>query len=585
MPSLHFGGSPYGHVKPPLLQALSLKRKKSRVAAVAAATVFKVFTSTRGRDAIIRQGVKYRNMFHAGGGLVRERQPGEEVTQEKGWVTDEESEHSEAEGSEEEVIPVVVKAEDVVERFQAEQETMEEAEALVVAFEEEEEEEEEEELTMNLIHEAEEIANTDLLKLEISLAEKEIPQVPVSQAPTTQAKEEVVEAEVMPAQESTSETPIGEAVEKGIPVVVLPKEVKQQIPEEPPVFTAEQAPEQLVVSLEQVKEQESVTEVIAQFEEKIVDVVLVPEPQPELVLGPPHPEPLSLTSVMNLLEPAEREPLTFTTVMNVLQPAKPEPAPSIVAMEVVEIPIPEPSSLMAVVEIADVQQPEPILLEVKEVEVSPLDDILGEIQEKQEDTKADDIDTPGEIQEEQEDIKVNDIDILGEIQEKQEDMTVNDIDTPGEIQEEQEQPDIKAGDTVQQTEAEIQEALVEVEETKTLSEEPILEDEAVDTSPNSSREPEVQETMPMTQLPLPPLIIEPTLEAQSKELTVEIVEKVLPIHMQVISPQAPQETPVLAISEKHSEQLFDDEYDETELNEDEEPEVEAELENLDLEGS
>ncbi|RPB23310.1 hypothetical protein L211DRAFT_849932 [Terfezia boudieri ATCC MYA-4762] len=521
MPSLHFGGSPYGHVKPPLLQALSLKRKKSRVAVTAAAAVFKVFTNSRGRDAILRQGVKYRNMFHAGSGLVRERQPGEEVTQEKGWVTDEESEHSETEESEEEVVPVVVKAEDEVERLEAEQETIEEAEVSVVAAEEES--------TMNLIHEAEEVANTDLLKLEISLAEKEIPQAPVPHALAVHVKEEIGEAEVLSAQESTSERPIGELVEQDTPEVALPKEAGQQVPDE-----------LLVAVVEQVEEQEPVTE------DKFADAVLVPEPQLELVLEPTQPEPLSLASVMNLLEPAEREPLTFSTVINTLQQSKLMPAPSMVAMEVVETSMPEPFNPMAVMEIADAQQPKTIL-EVNEAEVSPLDDI------------------PGEIQVQQEDIKADNIDILGEIQVAQE--------------------DIKTVDIEQQTEAEIQEALVELEETKDLSEESTLEVEMADISPNSTigREPEVQETAPMIQPPFLPSI-DPTLEVQVEELTEEIVEKSLPIHVQVISPQPPQDTPVSAISEKHSEQLFD-EYDETELNEDEEPEVEVELENLELKGS
>ncbi|KAF8446667.1 hypothetical protein BGX38DRAFT_1271041 [Terfezia claveryi] len=533
MPSLHFGGSPYGHVKPPLLQALSLKRKKSRVAVTAAAAVFKIFTNTRGRDVILRQGVKYRNMFHAGSGLVRERQPGEEVTQEKGWVTDEESEHSETEESEEEVIPVVVKAEDVVERLEAEQETIEEAEVVAA----------EEESTMDLIHEAEEVANTDLLKLEISLAEKEIPQVPVPQALVVQAKEEVEEAEVLPAQESTSEGPIGEFVEQDTPEVGLPKKVEQQVSDELLVAVVEQVPEQLVVGLEQVETQEPVTQ------EKFADAVLVPEPQLEFVLEPTQPEPLSLASVMNLLEPAEREPLTFSTVINTLQQSKLKPAPAMVAIKVVETSMPEPFIPIAVMEIADAQQPKPIL-EVKEAEVSPLDDI------------------PGELQVQQEDIKADNINILGKIQEAQEDIKTDDIE--------------------QQTEAEIQEALVELEETKNLSEESSLEVEMVDISPNTTvgTEPEVQETVQMTEPPLLPLI-EPTLEVQVEELTEEIVdkEKVPPIRAQAISPQPPQDTPVLAISEKHSEQLFDDEYDETELNEDEEPEVEVELENLELKGS
>ncbi|KAF8425961.1 hypothetical protein EV426DRAFT_37963 [Tirmania nivea] len=490
MPSLHFT-SPYGHVKPQLLQALSIKRKKSRVAAVAAAAVFKVFTNTRGKDAILRQGVKYRNMFHAGGGLVRERQPGEEVTPEKGWVTDEESEQSDTEGSEEEAIPVAVKAEDVVERFEVEQE----AEVLVVTAEE-----------------AEVVANTDLLKLEISLAEKEIPQASVPQAPMLQAKEELVDAEVLSAQESTSETHIKEVVEQGTPAVVLSKEVEQQVPEELVVDVVEQAPEQLIMRLEQVEEQEPVKKAIAQVEANIADAALVPEPLPP-------------TSVMNLLEPAECEPYTFTAVMNVLQPSKPEPVSSMV----VETSIPEPFIPMAMMEIADVQQPESIL-EVKEVEVSPLDDI------------------PGETQEEQEDIKVDDIE--------------------------------------QHTEAELQEGPVEAGETKTFLEESSLEDEVVDISPNTTiaREPEVQGIELITQPPLPQSIAEPTLEAKDEELTEEIVEKVLPICMHATSLQPPQETPVLAISEKHSEQLFD-EYDETELNEDEEPEVEVEVKNLVLEGS
>lgn len=540
-------------------------------------------------------------MFHAGGGLVRERQPGEEVTQEKGWVTDEEAEHSETEGSEEEVIPVVVKAEDVVERFESEQETMEEAEILAVEVGES---------TMDLIHEAEEVANTDLLKLEISLAEKEIPQAPVSQVPTIQAKEEVVEAEVLSAQEFE---PIGEVVEQKTLVVALSKDVEQQAPREPVADAVEQAPEQLVMSLEQATEQEPVTEVIARREDKIAEAVLVSEPQLELVFEPTHPEPLSLTSVMDLLEPTERKPLTFTAMMNALQPSKPAPVPSVIVTEVAETPMPEPFIPLAVAEIADVQQPESIL-EVKEVEASLLNDIPEEIQEEQERIKVDDTNTPEEIQEEQVGIKVDDTNTPEEIQEEQEgikvddiqeeqegikaddtntpeemqvDIKASDIDILREVQEKQE--NTKTDNIEQQMEAEIQEALVEVEveveETKTLSEESSLEDEAMDISPNKTigKEPEVQEIAPVTQPPLPPSIPEPTIEAQDVELTKEIVEKVLPIRVQVTSP--PQETPVLAISEKHSEQLFDDEYDETELNEDEEPEVELEHENLKLEGS
>jgi len=503
MPSLHFT-SPYGHVKPQLLQALSIKRKKSRVAAVAAAAVFKVFTNTRGRDAILRQGVKYRNMFHAGGGLVRERQPGEEVTPEKGWVTDEDSEHSEAEGSEEEVIPVVVEAEDVG-KFDADQMSMEEeAEALVTAAEES---------AMDLIHEAEEVANTDLLKLEISLAEKEIPQVPIPEASMIHAKEEVVEAEMLSAQESTSERPIFEVVER-LPPVIPFKEANQQLPELPVVDVEEQAPEQFVVSLEQAQEQEPAPEVDA--------VLAIPESQLEHVLEPSHLQPLSLASAMSLLEPTEREPLTLTTVMSVLQPSKPEPV----------LPMLQPFTST---EIADIQQPE-LILEVKEVEASLFNHVPEDMQ----------------------------VEMQVEMQVVQEDM--------------------KADDTDQQAEAEMQEALVE--EVDTLLEKSSLEHEALDTIPNQTieREPEVQETAPIIQPTHPSSIAEPALEVQG--LKEEIVEKVIPPCVEVILPQPPQETLVLAVSEKHSEQLFDDgvcEYEETELSEDEEPE--AELGNLELEGS
>ena len=562
MPSLHFT-SPYGHVKPQLLQALSIKRKKTRAAATAAAAVFKIFTNTRGRDVILRQGVKYRNMFHAGSGLVRERQPGEEVTPEKAWVTDEESEQSETEGSEEGATSVMVNAKDVVEGFEAEQENMEEAEVLVVAVEEEP--------SMHLIHEPEEVANTDLLKLEISLAEKDIPQVPAPQAPMVQPKDEVVEAEVLPAQELTSERPIREVLEQGDPVVVPSKEIKQQ---ELVVGVVEQAPE----SVEQVTEQEPLTEVI---EEKITDAVLVPEPQLELALEPTHSEPLSIASVMNLLEPAEREQVTFTAVMNVLQSSKPDPSMVVMEVEVIETSIPEP---FVPIEIADVQQPESIL-EVKEVEVSPLDDIPEEVEEEQENMKTDDIEQQTEVE------------IQETLVEEEEGKTLSEEPHPEdevvEIQEtlveEEEVKTLSEESHPEDEVVDIQETLVEVEEAKALSEESRLEDEVVDTPPNQpiQMEPEVQETAPTTQPHLPSSIAEPTLEVQSEELAEEVVEKVLPIHVQVISPQPPQETPVLAISEKHSEQLFDDEYDETELNEDEEPEVEAEveLENLKLEGS
>ncbi|KAF8473387.1 hypothetical protein BDZ91DRAFT_714554 [Kalaharituber pfeilii] len=103
MPSLFFG-SPYGHVKPPLLQALSLKKKKSTVAAAATKAVLNAFASPRGKNLFVRQTVKYRKMFHTGNGYVKERQPWdelpeeeeeeeeEELIEEKGWVTDEDEE-------------------------------------------------------------------------------------------------------------------------------------------------------------------------------------------------------------------------------------------------------------------------------------------------------------------------------------------------------------------------------------------------------------------------------------------------------------------------------------------------------------
>lgn len=153
MPSPFFN-SPYGHVKPQLMHALSFKRKKSHVASVAAATVLKAFTNPR----VIRQSVKYRNMFHTGQGLVRERRPGEKVTPEKGWLTDEEDE---SEGGKD-VAPVDIDLTNVQE-YEVEKELMKEPEVLVVAVQEP--------APLDHIHDEEDLVKNDLLKLEISLSE------------------------------------------------------------------------------------------------------------------------------------------------------------------------------------------------------------------------------------------------------------------------------------------------------------------------------------------------------------------------------------------------------------------------------
>ena len=155
MPS--FFTSPYGHVKPPLMHAISLKRKKSHVASVAAAAVFKAFTNPRGKNVLIRQSVKYRNMFHIGQGLVRERQPGEQVTPEKGWLTDEEDEAEVGEGA----VPVTTDPSNIQE-FEVEEELIEEPEVLGVVVEP---------TSLDHIHDEEDVVKNDLLRLEISLSE------------------------------------------------------------------------------------------------------------------------------------------------------------------------------------------------------------------------------------------------------------------------------------------------------------------------------------------------------------------------------------------------------------------------------
>ncbi|KAI5809085.1 hypothetical protein DFH27DRAFT_250737 [Peziza echinospora] len=81
--------STFGHMKPPLLHALSLKRRKTSTAVAAATTLVRAFTSPRGKHVLLRQSLKYRKMFHSGNGLIRERGPGEELyNASEGWVTD-----------------------------------------------------------------------------------------------------------------------------------------------------------------------------------------------------------------------------------------------------------------------------------------------------------------------------------------------------------------------------------------------------------------------------------------------------------------------------------------------------------------
>ena len=253
MPSPFFT-SPYGHVKPPLMHALSFKRKKSHVASVAAAAVLKAFTSPRGKNVLVRQTVKYRNMFHSGQGLVRERQPGDQVTPEKGWLTDEEEE---SEGGEE-AAPVAINLANIQE-FEVENELMEESEMLVVAAEEP--------APLDHIHDEEDVVKNDLLKLEISLSES-----------TNLEVKHLAGSPAEHAMTITAETPA--------PLVISTVDTNSTTPEDDPIVedTNTEQVEELSPETRGIVEIVPIAEIPIETEETVPQshiVPLVEQPQPE----------------------------------------------------------------------------------------------------------------------------------------------------------------------------------------------------------------------------------------------------------------------------------------------------------------